>query len=108
MRYKRNKHKNKLFVLTLSLVAAILLYLTVSNLPDKPHTVTIMDDTEYKTFTYVITDIQGNEIYGKSTTDDTGIFFTRNDLEGIEVNDTVKVWFEPENLVEMVKIEKAN
>lgn len=88
----------------------MILYLTV-NSPDKQHTAVLQDDTEYKVFTYIITEIDDTGYYGKSEDGKTGIYFTsenvnKNELNKVNEGSKVLTYFEKENHIDgIVKVE---
>ncbi|WP_299831381.1 hypothetical protein [uncultured Metabacillus sp.] len=108
MRYKRKSHKNKLLVVCLILLVTLFLTITVNSQPDKQPEMPLKADSEYRVYEYQIVKIKGNEVYGESTTDSSKIYFTNDELKGIKVNDVVKAYFEPEDLIQLVKVEKIN
>jgi hypothetical protein len=66
----------------------------------------------YKTFTYVITEISGNDYYGQSLDGTTKIYFNRKNVkfpieDNIQVKDKILAYVESENHIGgLVKIEK--
>lgn len=67
---------------------------------------------EYKTLTYLITEIKGSEYYGQSIDGKTKIYFDSEKMkypiqDHIEINDKIIAYVEPENHVGgLVKVEK--
>ncbi|MGM7720543.1 hypothetical protein [Metabacillus sp. Hm71] len=108
MRYKPKKYKNKLAIVCLTLLVTLFLTITVNLQPDKQPERPLRADSEYRVYEYQIVEIDGNEVYGESMTDSSKIYFTNDELEGIKVNDIVKAYFEPEDLIQLVKVEKVN
>lgn len=108
MRYKRNSFKDKIIIMLLVLTS---IYLILNNFPNKQHSAVIQDDKEYKTLTYTITEIEIDGYYGKSEDGKTQIYFTSEDIRGeeqIQVDDVVLAYFEPDNLIKLIGVEKVN
>ncbi|MFS0879722.1 hypothetical protein CHH83_20745 [Bacillus sp. 7586-K] len=108
--------KAKVYILFVLVVLLAVLYFYSSKPVKEP--VSIPTNTEeevtspYKTFTYVITDIKGNDYYGESIDGKTKIVFNKENVkvpidDSIQVNDRIKAYVESENHVEgIIKIEK--
>jgi len=112
MRHERRvSENNKMRVLIIGVIILVVgVYHTTTSFIPKQIVGTQENDIEYKTFVYTITHTDGTEYYGKAH-DGTGIYFTSDKLESDEMiheNDLVRAFFEPENLVEMVKVQKVN
>lgn len=66
----------------------------------------------YKTFTYIITEVDGNQYYGESIDGKTKIYFNRDRVkypitDSINVHDRILAYVEPENHIDgIVKVEK--
>lgn len=61
------------------------------------------DQSKYITFEYVITDIENGEYYGRSTKDNTGIYFTDENLQPdqvIEKGDKIQATFERDSRID--------
>ncbi|WP_226665555.1 hypothetical protein [Metabacillus litoralis] len=67
---------------------------------------------EYKTLTYLITEVNGSEYYGQSIDGKTKIYFNSEKMkypmkDRLEINDKIIAFVEPENHVGgLVKVEK--
>ena len=61
------------------------------------------------THDYIITQVNGNEYYGQSTTDDTGIYFTYDNISftgTVEEGDTIQGVYDQYN--ELVRVDNVN
>lgn len=111
MRHKRKSFKGKLSIFSMMLIIILSVYLATKNIPNQQQTAILQGNKEYKTLTYIITEIEDNRYYGKSEDRKTRISFTREDLieqEQIQVEDAVLAYFEPDNLIKLIGVEKID
>ncbi|MGM0873803.1 MAG: hypothetical protein ACQEWV_03210 [Bacillota bacterium] len=104
-----------LFIL-LSTLLILTIYLTVPL--EKLETKQPRNEEEtiesYKTLTYIITKVSGNDYYGQSIDGKTKIYFSSENVkypitDTINVDDKILAYVEPENHVDgLVKIEKMD
>jgi hypothetical protein len=110
--------KRKLIILILLLCLFLILFINFEKSHEKQTVTSPIEESEslglYKTFTYVITDINGNEYFGQSVDGKTKIHFNLENVkqpitEQINVNDKILAYVETENHVNgILKIEKLD
>jgi hypothetical protein len=110
--------KRKLTILILLLCLFLILFINFKKSHEKQTVTSPIEESEslglYKTFTYVITDINGNEYFGQSVDGKTKIHFNLENVkqpitEKINVNDRILAYVETENHVNgILKIEKLD
>ena len=108
--------KGKLITLLILLSLLLSLYIYKAQQRDilKTDQSKIVEDTKdsYKSLTYIITEVSGNDHYGQSIDGKTKIYFNSEDVkypigDSLNVNDKILAFMESENLVDgIVKIEK--
>lgn len=108
--------KGKLITLLILLCLLLSLYFYMSQPRNIQETnqPKIVEETKdsYKTLTYIITEVSGNDYYGQSIDGKTKIFFNSENVkypieDSLDVNDKILAYMESENLVDgLVKIEK--
>jgi transcription termination factor Rho len=66
--------------------------------------------TNLEVYSYTVTNIDSEGVYGDSTKDDTGIFLAPENIKGLhlKVNDHINVTFPKDDYETITKVEKVN
>ncbi|MGG3466163.1 hypothetical protein ABES02_01045 [Neobacillus pocheonensis] len=98
-----------ILVVLSSILCTLLIIRTHTTAPVHTSSTQSSDSIKYTTIEYKISEIKGNQYYGKSD-DGTGIQFSANKIvsgDRIEVHDEIICYFEKDNLGKgLVKVEK--
>lgn len=110
--------KRKLIILFVLFFIFLILFIYLKTSHEKQPVTNSNKESEsfelYKTFTYVITDVRGNDYFGQSIDGKTKIHFNLENVkqpltEQINVNDKILAYVEAENHVNgILKIEKLD
>lgn len=92
-----------LIILSIIIVAAY----TQLNKPTQTGTQTDIEPTE--TYEYIVTSINSDGLTGKSTTDNTSIYLTNDQVKSLHlsVNDTIKVTFPKDSYEQITNVQKV-